>query len=284
MTQKAQSPTTRLSINCNKQPRDRGDIEIHFLCRNTNTTQHNMRCLSGEAPTGSEVKVFFLILKTIRHRQIKYLCAKRWVLEKQGFQGFAQIQRQAKELFSVLLASPYVTRSCLPCFQNVRDLSAEARPLTEHPPKKNNKKSPRHIIKRVWYFNFLFADETQLLGKRTRADMKGKCLLAIACSKRNETKRAPRCPLGCHRGGATLPVFGLKKLGLSARGFALHVGVRGEFGVGVNRSVRRAAAESSCQSLTSKLAAFTFHLRSPETAWPEWSYRNVLSWPATGSF
>lgn len=48
-------------------------------------------------------------------------------------------------------------------------------------------------------------------------------------------------------------------------------------GISANRSVRWDAAESSCHSLMSKLAAFTFHLQSLETVWPEWSYRNVLS-------
>lgn len=48
-------------------------------------------------------------------------------------------------------------------------------------------------------------------------------------------------------------------------------------GVSANRSVRWDAAESSCHSLMSKLAAFTFHLQSQETVWPEWSYHNVLS-------
>lgn len=48
-------------------------------------------------------------------------------------------------------------------------------------------------------------------------------------------------------------------------------------GISANRSVRWDAAESSCHSLMSKLAAFTFHLQSLETVWPEWSYHNVLS-------
>lgn len=48
-------------------------------------------------------------------------------------------------------------------------------------------------------------------------------------------------------------------------------------GVSTNRSVRWDAAESSCHSPMSKLAAFTFHFQSQERVWPEWSYHNVLS-------
>lgn len=51
-------------------------------------------------------------------------------------------------------------------------------------------------------------------------------------------------------------------------------------GVSANRSVRWDAAESSCHSLTSTLAAFTFHLRPLEMFWPEWScHNNALTLP-----
>lgn len=187
-----------------------------------------------------------------------------------------------KVVFCFLSFSLYVTKSCLPCFQNLRDLSAEARPLAQCRTSVEKRKSTSHNQKSLM-LQFPLCGRDTAVGKQEWGGYERQMSFGLSCSKRNAMKRVPRCPLGWYRGGASLSAL-VWRSSASPQRLRFAVSVRAGFGVGANRSVRRAAAESSCQSLTSKLAAFTFHLRSPETAWPEWSYRNVLSRLTTRSF
>lgn len=149
-----------------------------------------------------------------------------------------------------------------------------------------------HWLKTIKCFSSLFVRKTWLFPNRSPTDMKHKCMEGpYEMCPSLPTVDVCSCiciPTVCVRvigedRCQSFSLYFILKLGFSQLySMFMHWCVWPPFlcmcvGVSANRSVRWDAAESSCHSLMSKLAAFTFHLQSQETVWPEWSYHNVLS-------
>lgn len=180
-------------------------------------------------------------------------------------------------MFSLCLGFPraQLYPVCL-VFQNVRDPSDESKPLVEHlPGEKKRKKSATSQNQNIWYFNFLPVDTAVGTGD----DTKGKLSLGLGVLKEEwqGEKKVPRWKLGlggrCHTlaldwRNLCFRTAGLQVSLMCAQGLASAlIGLSDELPL---RAVVRAKRPNWQHSLA------TCDPRG--AAWPEWSYRDVLSW------
>lgn len=140
-----------------------------------------------------------------------------------------QIQTGKGVVFCFSTFSLCVTRYCLRCFQNVRDLSAKARPLAEHPPQKKKRqqknKSTSHNQKSL-ILEFPFCGRGPAVGKQDQGGYERQMSLGLYVFKEEWNETSSTLPTGMTQRRCHASSLCLKKLCLSARGVALQVGVR----------------------------------------------------------